>query len=178
MTQTCKCHQSIVVHHIHILQYLHYQDILEKQTVFIMPSKSDYNWIKFNSALKMSSSLSKILETGINVFKSNSRIIKNKKYYEISTLYTNASNTPFKINFNLMTIEFWVTSNLVAGQIWIKFIFLPVSSEDNCPLHIETMMPLPLVIYLWLCDVEMQASFCEQTKFYVFAEWTNFSKEL
>ena len=32
----------------------------------------------------MSSSLSKILETGINVFKSNFRIIKNiKKYYEI-----------------------------------------------------------------------------------------------
>jgi len=32
----------------------------------------------------MSSSLSKILETGINVFKSNSQIMKNTKYYEIS----------------------------------------------------------------------------------------------
>ena len=31
----------------------------------------------------MSSSLSKILETEVNVFKSNSRIIKDKKYYEI-----------------------------------------------------------------------------------------------
>ena len=132
----------------------------------------------FRKNMKISSSLSKFSETRMNVFKSNSRIIKNKKYYEISTIYTNASNTPFKINFNLMMFEFWVTSILVAGQIWIKFIFLPVSSEDNCPLHIETMMPLPLVIYLWLCDVEMQASFCEQTKFYVFAEWTNFSKEL
>ena len=29
--------------------------------------------------MKMTSSLSKILETGINVFKSNSQIIKNKK---------------------------------------------------------------------------------------------------
>jgi len=35
----------------------------------------------------MSSLLSKILKTGINVFKSNSQIIKNKKYYEISTIY-------------------------------------------------------------------------------------------
>ena len=33
----------------------------------------------------MSSSLSKILETGINVFKSNYQIIK--KYYQISTIY-------------------------------------------------------------------------------------------
>ena len=36
----------------------------------------------------MSSSISKFLETGMNVFKSNSQIIKNiKKYYEISTTY-------------------------------------------------------------------------------------------
>ena len=35
----------------------------------------------------MSSSLSKILEAGINVFKSNYQIIKNKKYYEILTIY-------------------------------------------------------------------------------------------
>ena len=38
--------------------------------------------------MKMSSSLSNIIESGINVLKSNSQIIKNKKYYEIST--TNA----------------------------------------------------------------------------------------
>ena len=31
----------------------------------------------------MSSSLSKILETGINVFKNNSQIMKNTKYYEM-----------------------------------------------------------------------------------------------
>ena len=37
--------------------------------------------------MKMSSSLSKILETGINVFKINYQIIKNKKYYEISIIY-------------------------------------------------------------------------------------------
>ena len=36
--------------------------------------------------MKMSSSLSKILEIGINVFKSNFQIIKIK-YYEISTIY-------------------------------------------------------------------------------------------
>ena len=36
--------------------------------------------------MKMSSSLSKILETGINVFKSNSQIMKNTKYCEISTI--------------------------------------------------------------------------------------------
>ena len=35
----------------------------------------------------MSSSLSENLETEINVFKSNYQIIKNKKYYEISTIY-------------------------------------------------------------------------------------------
>ena len=35
----------------------------------------------------MFSSSSKILDTGLNVFKSNSWIIKNKKYYEISTIY-------------------------------------------------------------------------------------------
>ena len=36
----------------------------------------------------MSSSISKFLETGMNVFKSNSQIIKNiQKYYEISTKY-------------------------------------------------------------------------------------------
>jgi len=37
--------------------------------------------------MKMSSSLSKILETGINVFKNNSQTMKNTKYYEISTIY-------------------------------------------------------------------------------------------
>ena len=37
--------------------------------------------------MKISSSLSKILEIGINVFKSNSKIMKNTKYYEISTIY-------------------------------------------------------------------------------------------
>ncbi len=36
--------------------------------------------------MKMSSSLSKIFGTGINVFKSNFQIIKNLKYYEISTI--------------------------------------------------------------------------------------------
>ena len=35
----------------------------------------------------MSSSLPKILEAGINVFKSNSQIMKNKKCYEMFTLY-------------------------------------------------------------------------------------------
>jgi len=35
--------------------------------------------------MTMSSSLLKILETGINVFKSNSHIMKKTKYYEIST---------------------------------------------------------------------------------------------
>ena len=40
----------------------------------------------------MSSSLSKNLETEINVFKSNYQIIKNKKYYEISTLYECVKN--------------------------------------------------------------------------------------
>ena len=36
----------------------------------------------------MSSSLSKILDTGINVLKNKSQIMKNKKiYYEISTIY-------------------------------------------------------------------------------------------
>ena len=39
----------------------------------------------FLENIKMSSSLSTIRETGINVFKSNYQIIKNKKYYEIST---------------------------------------------------------------------------------------------
>ena len=37
--------------------------------------------------MKMSSSLSKILEAGLNVFKRNSQIMKNTKYYEISTIY-------------------------------------------------------------------------------------------
>ena len=37
--------------------------------------------------MKMSSSLSKILETGINVFKGNFQIMKNTKYYEKSTIY-------------------------------------------------------------------------------------------
>ena len=40
----------------------------------------------FQENMKMSSSLSKILETGVNVFKINYQIIK-KKYYEILTLY-------------------------------------------------------------------------------------------
>ena len=35
----------------------------------------------------MSSSLPKILETGINVFISNSEIIKIETYYEKSTIY-------------------------------------------------------------------------------------------
>ena len=34
--------------------------------------------------IKMSSLLSKILETGMNVFKSNSQNMKNTEYYEIS----------------------------------------------------------------------------------------------
>ena len=41
----------------------------------------------FLGNMKMSSSLSKILETGINVFKSYSQIMKNTKYYEISIIY-------------------------------------------------------------------------------------------
>jgi len=41
----------------------------------------------FLENIKMSFSLSKILETGINVFKRNNKIIKNKKYYEILTRY-------------------------------------------------------------------------------------------
>ena len=41
----------------------------------------------FLENMKLLSSLSKILETGINVFKSNSQIMKNKKYYEISTIF-------------------------------------------------------------------------------------------
>jgi len=40
--------------------------------------------------IKMSSSKSKILETEINVFKSNSQIMKNKNIMEYQ-LYTNAS---------------------------------------------------------------------------------------
>jgi len=39
---------------------------------------------RFLENRKMSSSLSKILETEINVFKSNSQIMKNTKYYQIS----------------------------------------------------------------------------------------------
>jgi len=45
----------------------------------------------FLENVKMSSSLSKILETGINVFKSNYQIIKNKKNIMKYYLYTNAS---------------------------------------------------------------------------------------
>ena len=41
----------------------------------------------FLENMKMSSSLSKILETGINVFKINYKIIKNINNYEISTIY-------------------------------------------------------------------------------------------
>ena len=41
----------------------------------------------FLENMKMSSLLSKILETGIHVFKRNSLIIKIKKYNEISTIY-------------------------------------------------------------------------------------------
>ena len=37
---------------------------------------------------KMSSSLSKILEISeMNLFNSNSQLLSNKKYYEISTIY-------------------------------------------------------------------------------------------
>ena len=39
--------------------------------------------------MKTSSSLSKLLETGINVFKCNSQIMKNTKYYE-NQIFTNA----------------------------------------------------------------------------------------
>ena len=41
--------------------------------------------------MKMSSSLLKILETGMNVFKINFNIIKNKKNIMKYQLYTNAS---------------------------------------------------------------------------------------
>ena len=41
----------------------------------------------FLENMKMSSSLSKILQTEMHVFKSNSQIMKNKKYYEILTIY-------------------------------------------------------------------------------------------
>ena len=42
----------------------------------------------FLEYMKMSSSFSKIYETGINVFKSKYQIVRNKKkYYEISTIY-------------------------------------------------------------------------------------------
>ena len=41
----------------------------------------------FLENMKMSSLISKILQTEMNVFKSNSQIMKNKKYYEILTIY-------------------------------------------------------------------------------------------
>ena len=46
----------------------------------------------FLENIKMSSSLSKTLETGINVFKSNSQIMKNTKYNEISPIYECVEN--------------------------------------------------------------------------------------
>ena len=42
--------------------------------------------------MKMSPSLPKILETGINVFISNSQIITIKTYYEKSTIYKGGDN--------------------------------------------------------------------------------------
>ena len=49
----------------------------------------------------MSSSLSEILETGINVFKSNSQIVKNEKYYELSTRYECVEKLSMVIVFNI-----------------------------------------------------------------------------
>ena len=54
----------------------------------------------------MSSSLSKILETGINVFKSNFQILKIKKYYEILTIYECVEKSSMIIGCNICMI-FW-----------------------------------------------------------------------
>ena len=54
----------------------------------------------------MSSSLSKILETGIKVFKSNSQIIKNKNTMKYQ-LYTNASK-----NYRWLLATFFSISRL------------------------------------------------------------------
>ena len=54
----------------------------------------------------MSPSLSKILETGINVFKSNYQIIKNKKYYEISTIHECVEKLSIIIGRNIWMICF------------------------------------------------------------------------
>ena len=54
-----------------------------------------FSWLSldfrtFLENIKMSSSLSKILETGMNVFKSHSQIKESKTYLKVK-LYTNAS---------------------------------------------------------------------------------------
>ena len=60
----------------------------------------------------MSSLLSKILETGINVFKNNKLILKNEKYYEISTINECVGkNDDVKIVQNIFLLVFAVLSH-------------------------------------------------------------------
>ena len=58
----------------------------------------------FLENIKMSSSLSKILETWINILKRNSQIIKNEKCYEISTIYECVEKLSMTIGCNIWMI--------------------------------------------------------------------------
>ena len=66
--------------------------------------KNNFRWRWIFENMKMSSSLSIILETGINVFKSNSQIIENTKYYEISTIYECVEKLSMTIACNICMI--------------------------------------------------------------------------
>ena len=80
----------------------------------------------------MSSSLPNFLETGINVFNSNSQIMKNTKYYEISTIYE--------------CVEKW--SMTIVCNIWM------ICLELNCFVYDPSWM-LHLCEFVWtLCLFE------------------------
>ena len=58
-------------------------------------------------------SLLKILETGINVLKSNFQIIKNKNYYEISTIYECVEKLSMIMLYDLFGIQLIFFTNRV-----------------------------------------------------------------
>ena len=64
-------------------------DLFLKKIVFSLQlvSRLALDFRTFMENMKMSSSLLKILEPGINVFKSNSQITKKKIFWNISTIY-------------------------------------------------------------------------------------------
>ena len=103
--------------HSYIVYISKYSDF-----VFLNNISRALDFPTFLENMKLSSSLSKILETGINVFKSNSQIMKNSKYYKISAIYKCVEKYSMTIVCNIWMICLEL-NRFVYDPSWMLHLF-------------------------------------------------------